>query len=494
MPIPESSLAFERQLHALLGAAEINEQSERPIAWFRCTESDPGLPFTEIWKLQSAERPNGEMYEVVGNSEPEWMASKGWEPVSLTFDYDRYFANGTSFTATQVVERGHSPREENDRWRSPVKGVATATVGRVCLGMCNMANTFEQLTEVVQTYFTWLGATALAPARAGHEGGSLGRASMARSFVLAQRGRPYSQASPYLQLIRELPEDAASSQSFRLSATTVLSDVVLGTGDYKPKPPQMDESIILQVIQEADASDLIDDAWWVGTGLLAGGVLKVPGLLPIVHEKLTGKDGPDTVENFPGDLTRQSLELYITALFDAHLDPQSSRRIPLLRGIRKRIAKAGAVVDLRELINEGNRIAEDRNKTAEPGEHMPQLDPNDLRSVGDALLRILTITRSRTITPGERAAQFDQDILHVEVVDTLHSLLRGRGTQAIVQNIDSLHARYPQSTTDELTDMMGQINAGVSPSRVRAWWRARRRAASQVKAQSATKPGSGIVS
>jgi hypothetical protein len=174
----------------------------------------------------------------------------------------------------------------------------------------------------------------------------------------------------------------------------------------------------------------LDARWWVDHGITAGGIFKVPDYLPIMHQKLATAEAEDRLSDFSLKDSASFVAAHVARLLEAYAQDET-RDPTLLAKIKRAVIDRPGVANLSKLIALGNQAA----KGKYPEGQYPKLNTADQRDVGDALLLILERSIPADASEAQQAAQFEQDMQHVEVLEILREGLRPRRDEAMRRRI-----------------------------------------------------------
>lgn len=497
---------FAEQFGAVLDLAKWNEKVAGfgHSAWFRSGRPVNNLVSgnyeTEIAHLTRVQRLDGGgvFAPGIGVAEPAWMANDQKNEVQLTYERTLMDGDGYHERPPLVQERSSMERDTFGLWRMPgaVSGYTPARVGRACVRWSILVDTFQDLGTVVSTYLDWMHAGRQEEA---HESNArLGRRSMQRSLLLAvETDQSYVAAAPYVDVLaNNLDGDNPNHLAVLERIELALRNVVLGHPIEKKEPPRMVRGVpqpptaksssqssqvipvplAMEAVKALDARDVLTPRWWMGTAIVSGGAITVPDLLPMVHEKLVGDEGAAIAAETPAISSQALIRSYIGSLLTACANDETRYRPNAVKFQRLIVSPSGAA-DLIRLVHTANWILENEVAAAEsrPPKRIPpeRLKETSMFSIGDALLTILYHTRPEDASNEVWGAQFDQDVLHAEILDTLHARLSYGRTEALKGRmaLDSLRLRYPFVDRQTLETIRGELTSGASPAVLRGQYR-----------------------
>jgi hypothetical protein len=327
----------------------------------------------------------------------------------------------------------------------------------------------------------------------------MGASSMQRSLTIARdQGLSYTAAEPYVDALLALDvENNSNHRTVHEIAELALRAALLGEREGKGVITRTYQSIpqplTLEAVQVLEERELLSPNWWMGTAIASGGAIKAPELLPIVYEKLAGEYGAEIAETLPPISAQALIKSYIAELLNTYAADEGRDRIAATR-IQKAVVDARGTADLMQLIAIANGIMKHEDRDLDPSLRRPLLNPRRMHSVGDALLIVLEKTRPSSASDDEWGTQFDQDVLHAEILDTLHARLEYGRTEALQEQItlNSMLLRYPLASPDTLATIRGELTAGTPPAQVRS--RFKGRATRSISAWRAKAPGRGLLS
>jgi hypothetical protein len=298
---------------------------------------------------------------------------------------------------------------------------------------CTLANTFGDVALAAGTYVQW--ATPDKIEETSGDNTRIGSHSMARSLLIATvQNAPYTDASAYIELLADLDRhNNPNHAAVHRAVVDVLGTVVTNEGSlpfpttqkYLPVEAARDAAFVL------DEHQILDNQWWIGYGIASGGVFTINGFLPRLHKKLASKEAAQELGGFVPSNALSYVKTYVAKLIDAYTY-DSTRDRDFMGKVKTVVDDKRGGVDLAQLIAIGNGIAKGKNASAAPGEALfARYDERDMRNVGDALLLLLDRSRLPSTEATVQTAQFDQDMLHVEIVDMLHMGLRRPRSEAL---------------------------------------------------------------
>jgi hypothetical protein len=483
-----------------------NQEVGHPSAWFSTDRTETGAHVVDTWHLETAElRPLQRHQESTGtvlashtfapgSVEPDWLQSDQDDTSELRLGYRHRHTEGAETTIDHPTSTSYYWRDEKKAWRQPQSpaGLRPATMGRICLRWCAHAETFTELALPVGAYTDWLSNN---PEEGSGDANRVGLASLCRSLIIgSERGSPYEEAAPYLDILARLKAWDDGHKALKRGVLSSLGRAVVGDAQKISQwlPVEVDMQYAFQAANAFDERGLLSGAWWAQVGISSGGVFKVPGMLEKVYQKLANDTTGEVLSSIPPDLARVLIAEYTGNLITAYARPESGREHSVAGVLKSKLVDWRGVTSLPLMTAVARGIVKDKNRRAAPGDHIRPLAVDNLGDVADALLLLAECTRARD--PELAAAQFEEDVRHVEIIDMLYFGLRDAGSRKQAVTQDSTRLRYPDASTEELAEVMGQLNGGKPPATVRAWFRSRQRADREVKAQTAKTPGKGILS
>lgn len=194
------------------------------------------------------------------------------------------------------------------------------------------------------------------------------------------------------------------------------------------------DSHVARAITAYDEAGLLYDEFWLDAGMRAGAAVINPDFLRLLHDKLSGEDSQKLFESVKD--RRALAETYITSVLKQYKTDPTRHGGNIEKLLRDMQPLAGSFrnVDLYRMTSLSNRLAPRISSMYESGtlesEVLATLDAEDITYASDAFLRLLLLTHQRETDATLRATQFEQDILHAEIVALLIAGTRrqyGRG-------------------------------------------------------------------
>ncbi|HSX29316.1 MAG TPA: hypothetical protein VLE73_02020 [Candidatus Saccharimonadales bacterium] len=491
------SPAFDHHFSALLELATWNEATGGDNAWFMLADHPLHIQSrlaTKTWKLTEAiQGEHAATYvPAPGIPQPDWLQT-GLEARTLRYAVTELLDEPPTTTGRVTAVRGFGgnirttniPELQNPHIRP-------ATIGRVCVRGCTVAQTHTELAFLTNTYANWATAYKVTDTP---DGDHVGRHSMSRSLLIAHTQNTYSTAAPYAEALASLDLSNPHHKALRRAAVDILGNSLLYE-DPMPFGSRNEKTGIPETANDAvsmlDEYGVLDGTWWVIRGISAGGIFTIPGFLEKVHDKLNNKQATETLKQFSPEDARSYVNTHVSKLLHTYAASEG-RTQDVLKKVLKATADGRGMVDLSKLIGISNGIIRGKNQRLRPGETpLETLDPRNMRDVGDALLHILELTRSQD--PALQQSQQEQDILHVEIIDMLHMALRDARSQLVTGRLSSVQLRYPAANDEELRDIMGELKNGKPIMEVRTRYRRAHNISPLVDVQRLKKPGSGYMS
>ena len=367
-----------------------------------------------------------------------------------------------------------------------------ATMGRLCIRAANLAPSLESLGRVVQAYVDTMDHKQEAIG----DDSRMSKAVVYNGLELVIEGGESFRTNPNL-LTALAPVDAANQRHMRLWASFseslgqfLIEEVPTKWTDEKKA---LTQAAALDAIQELEARGLLDDRWWISFGIYARGAIKHPALLPTVYEKLLAGDSEELIPHIKAGTAQALTRGYISELLDSYArdrqrsqvtDGDPKRNIDKIRETAQRGQRSPGTIGISTILTIAKNIA--------GGKRI--FDSESMLGLGDALL--LVLERTRSSDPEVAAQQFNQDVMHIEIIDILHHVTRERKAAMRREEItlDGLQRRYPYASAEELETIRGELTAGVPPATIRARYRGRHSGQPVISSYDIKSPGRGLLS
>jgi len=366
-------------------------------------------------------------------------------------------SQGGSATTEQVDVLGVYD-EEGWRIAYPGHRFMPATAPRLAAIFGRLAENETELAAVTNRLTEWLGTVD----KLDNEGLSSGLVASANIIARSCYFSDYSVESPVVTELRQaletqsaviMPHWISDSLGKMLIGNEVGS---LSKGDVK----NIDQAAIARAIEVYDKAGLVNDRLWLSFGVRAGGAVKNPDFLPVLYTKLMSEDGGRILENIHD--SQLLLRAYITALllrYQNEPDRHADNIKTILQAIRPGNDPA-RTVDLKKLVALSNKITPALNQervTTSSEDLLSPLDPAASVHASDGLLRLLHLTRPAGISERRRAEQFEQDMLHSEVL----SMLVEGARQRTARIIGYAALAFPNATPDQMRSLRRSLVTGV---------------------------------
>jgi hypothetical protein len=257
----------------------------------------------------------------------------------------------------------------------------------------------------------------------------------------------------------------------------------------------VDPAFTAHAAADMESVGFIDPDFWWKNGV-EGGLVFDPKTGPTMVSRLDANlatRGEAVLADVPAERLQPVMRRYIGNLL-AHYaqDPNRDqvmlqRIIPMLATDRSKRMGAGIEdmsVDLRMLIALSNGLAAGINMklynagVEEPGLELPRLDQDALWNVPTALLRVLYATVNLDADPEAMATMFEQDSVHVSVLEAIRQRLRYKPVEP---NPADTRLRYPEATAADMPEVLSRSRTPDAYQKLHVWRRGRRRGGNGVR-------------
>lgn len=457
-----------------LAALALRPPISSDTQWFQSGIKD-GQLITVVFQLKSISENNDPRRTFTPSPDapqlPDWINPRA-ETQAYTLDYSRTRQVGS--TDPKPIQRPMPRARPIGKTTStiaeltkPEMGVPL-TLGRVCLRFMSITPDLESVNRVVSTYVN----AATDPIVANtdpKESAKFGEASATR--ILKLTTDPDTAQLPdttpaHIETIASLDATNPHHSALLHSVAEQMGEALIGEGPFGQSQRtrlRLQRSAI-DLVRRLEEQGLLSDSWWANYGIMAGAVNLDRGLLATAHAKIAADQGAEVLKHINPDAVQTMLKHYIGNVLK-HYAEDDTRDVAMVKRFIEVLC--------------GPYGAADPNKVLVAARAMESSSQNprtfkDMRDLGDALLLLLKCTRKGD--DQQQAEQFEQDILHVEIIDILHHATRDERTKRISERMAArwLHERFLGATPADLKDIARKYADGTSPLAVRAQWRARR--------------------
>ncbi len=380
------------------------------------------------------------------------------KPPGAMYRWQQWTARqGGSGTSEQVDVLGVYDAEGR-RIAFPGHRFMAATVPRMAGIFGRLAKDETELAAVTNRLVEWLG-TIDKPDNEALSSGLVASANIvARSCSLSD----YSVESPVVDELKQALE-TQSAVIMPHWISDVLGKMLIGNevGSFtKSNVQNIEKAAIARAIEVYDKAGLVNDGFWLKFGVRASGAVKNPDFLSVLYTKLMSENGERILGNIHD--SQLLVRSYVTALLKQYQkgpDRHEGNIETILQAIRPG-SDPTRTVDLNKLVTLSNKITpnlNERRATTSSEDLLAPLRPDDMAHVSDGLLRLLHLTRPADITEQQRIKQFEQDMLHTEVISLLVEGARQRTTRII----GHVALAFPNATPNQIRDLQRSLATGV---------------------------------